>query len=187
MDAEFELKPEDLWEFNKYHHLHSPVMRQSYYRQWFLFPIAWFILCMAIWYGVDRNRGTPLRTFLDLLPLFSGIPFWLVYFPFSYRRKLRKIVMGMIAEGQNRGLFSRHGVDVSDEGVTESTALTETKVKWSAVERCVTQADYLFIYMNAVAAIIVPKRAFANQLEFERFAGAVKEHFSNAGVAQRTH
>jgi len=102
MTAEYEITKDDLRAFNLYHHRHSPTARQHYLRSWFVPAFVWLFVCIGIWYLADRERGTPLRTFLDLLPLFSGVPLYLVYFPWAYRRKLRKIVDGMVGEGQNR-------------------------------------------------------------------------------------
>lgn len=118
MTAEYEITKEDLSAFNLHHHHHSPTARRQYFRSWFVPAFIWLLVCIGIWYLADRARGTPLRTFLDLLPLFAVVPFHLLYFPWAHRRKLRKIVAGMVSEGQNRGLFSRHRVTISPEGVT---------------------------------------------------------------------
>ena len=115
MTAEYELTKDDLRVFNLYHHFQSPTARQHYHRAWFIPAFVWLLVCTGIWYVADREHGTPFRTFLDLLPLFSGVPIHLAIFPWWYRRKLRKIVDGMVGEGANRGLFGRHRVTISPE------------------------------------------------------------------------
>ena len=90
MTAEYVITKDDLSAFNLYHHRHSPTARRQYLRSWFSFPVVWLLVCTGIWHLADRARGTPLRTFLDLLPLFSGVPVYLVYFPWAYRRNLKK-------------------------------------------------------------------------------------------------
>jgi cbb3-type cytochrome oxidase subunit 3 len=180
MTAEYEITKEDLSAFNLYHHRHSPTARRQYLRSWFVPAFIWLFVCTGIWYLADRERGTPLRTFLDLLPLFSGIPLYLLYFPWAYRRKLRKIVAGMVSEGQNRGLFSRHRVTISADGVTDSSELGQTSTAWRAVERVAAAEEHAYIYTNALAAVIVPRRAFAAPSEFEEFVRTARGHHEKA-------
>jgi hypothetical protein len=180
MTAEYEITKKDLSAFNLYHHRHSPTARRHYLRSWFVPPVVWLLVCAGIWYLADRERGTPLRTFLDLLPLFSGVPLYLLYFPWAYRRKLRKIVAGMVSEGQNRGLFGRHRVAISEGGITESGEFGQTSTAWRAVERVARNSDYAFVYTNALAAIIIPRRAFAAPTEFEEFVRAASDYHERA-------
>ena len=182
MNAEYELTKDDLSTFNFYHHIHSPTARRQYYRSWFVPAVIWLVVCTGLWYLADRERGTPLRTFLDLLPLFSGLPLYLIYFPWAYRRKLRKIVAGMVSEGQNRGLFSRHRVMISPEEVTDSGEFGQSSTAWRAVERVALNGDYAFIYTNALAAIIVPRRAFPVPKDFEEFVRTAGEYHKKAAA-----
>lgn len=180
MTSEYELTKDDLSAFNLYHHRHSPTARRQYLRSWFVPAVIWSLVFAGIWYLADRERGTPLRTFLDLLPLFSGVPIYLLYFPWAYRRKLRKIVAGMVSEGQNRGLLSRRQVTISPEGITESSEFGQTSTAWRAVERVAETGNHAYIYTNALAAVIVPRRAFAGPSEFEEFVRTAKGYHEKA-------
>jgi hypothetical protein len=180
MTAEYEITKEDLSAFNLYHHRHSPSARRQYLRSWFIPPIILLLVFSSIWYLADRDRGTPFQTFLDLLPLFSFVPLYLLYFPLAYRRTLRKIVAGMVSEGQNRGLLSRHRVTISPENVAESSEHGQISTTWRAVERVVSDDEHAYIYTNAMAAIIVPSRAFAGPSEFEEFVRTARGHHQKA-------
>lgn len=177
MTADYEITKEDLSAFTLYHHRHSPTARRHYLRSWILPAIIWLLVCIGLWHLADRQRGTPLRTFVDLLPLFGGVPVYLLCFPWAYRRKLRKIVASMVSEGQNRGVFSRHRVTLSPEGVTESGEYGATSAAWCAVERVAVSDAHAYIYTSALAAIIVPQRAFAGPAQFDEFVR----------IAQRYH
>jgi hypothetical protein len=180
MTAEYEITKEDLSAFNLYHHRHSPTARRQYLRSWLVPAFVLMLACIAIWYLADRERGKPLSTFLDLLPLFSVIPVYLLYFPWAYRRKLRKIVAGMVSEGQNRGLFSRHRVTISPDGVTNSGEFSQSSTKWRAVERVAASNEHAYIYTSAMGAIIVPRRAFAGLPEFDEFVQTAKGYHEKA-------
>jgi hypothetical protein len=180
MVIEYEITKEDLAAFNLYHQFQSPTARRHYVRAWIFPAAAWLILCTGIWYLADRERGRPFRTFLDLLPLFSGVPLYLLYFPWAYRRKVRKIIAGMVNEGENRGVLGRHQVRISPEGIRESGELSEASTAWRAIERVVRDGEYAFIYTNALAAIIVPRRAFGSLEEFEQFVRAASAYHQKA-------
>jgi hypothetical protein len=135
---------------------------------------------VAFWYLADRERGTPLQTFLDLLPLFSIVPLYVLYFPGAYRHRLRKIVAGMVGEGQNRGLFSRHRVTISPEGVADASEHGQSSTAWRAVERVAAADEHVYIYTSALGAVIVPRRAFAGPSQFEEFVRTAREHHERA-------
>jgi hypothetical protein len=78
MTAEFEITRDDLSAFNIYHHRHSPTARRQYLRSWFVPAVIGLLVCSGVGYLADRERDTPLRTFLDLLPLFSFVPLYLL-------------------------------------------------------------------------------------------------------------
>ena len=92
MTTEYELTKDDLSTFNLYHHRHSPTARRQYLRSWFIPAVVWSIVFAAIWYLADRERGTPLQTFLDLLPLFSGVPIYRIRPVNPYSRMGRRAV-----------------------------------------------------------------------------------------------
>jgi hypothetical protein len=184
MTAEYEITKEDVGAFNLYHSLHSPAARRQYLRSWFVPAVIWLFVFSGIWYFADRERGRPFQTFLDLFPLFSFVPLYLLYFPWAYRRKLRNIVAGMVSEGQNRGLFGRHRVTISPESVVESSEHSQSSTAWRAVERIVSADERAYIYTNALAAIIVPRRAFASPSEFDAFVRTARGHHEKAVNAE---
>lgn len=183
MTIEFDITGDDVSAFNLYHHRHSPAARRQYLRSWLVPAFVWLLVCTGIWYLADRERNTPLQTFRNLLPLFSGIPLYLLYFPWAYRRRLQKIVAGMVNEGQNRGLFGRHRVTISPEGVVDSGKLGQSSTAWRAVERVVAAGEHAYIYTNAIGAVIVPRRAFAGPAEFEEFVRTARGYHEKAATS----
>jgi hypothetical protein len=180
MTIEYEMTKEDLSAFSLYHNRHSPIARRQYLRSWLVPPFIWLLLFIVIWHLADQGRGKPLQTFLDLLPLFSFVPIYLLYFPWAYRRKLRKIVGGMVSEGHNRGLLDHHRVTISPENITDSNELGQTTRAWRGVEKVAVTDEHAFIYIHALAAVTVPRRAFASPLEFDEFVRAAKAYHGKA-------
>ena len=182
MTAEYEITKDDFYAFNLYHIRHSSTARRQYLRSWLSPAFIWLLICTGIWYLGDRERGTPLQTFLDLLPLFSGIPLYLICFPWAYRRKLRKIIKGMAGEGPNRGLFTCHRVTITPETITDVSEFEQTSTAWRAIENVIKTNKYAYIYNTTMSAIIIPKRAFTSSSEFDEFVQTAGNYHKKAAA-----
>jgi hypothetical protein len=86
----------------------------------------------------------------------------------------------MVNEGKNRDLFGPHRVEISPEGVTEVRPFGQSSTAWQGIERVTRHDDYAYLYINALAAIIVPRRAFPNPQAFEEFVEASRNYQSKA-------
>ncbi len=180
MTAEYELTKEDWSVFNLYHHFHSPTAQRQYRRGWFVPAIGLLVIILGICFLASAASQTPSTTFLALLPLFIGPVFYLVWYPWAYRRKLKKIVEGMIVEGRNKILFGRQRVVLSPDAIIKSGQYDQTSIAWAAVERVVKDREHLFIYTSALTAFIVPQRAFADSVGFDQFAMTALSHYEHA-------
>jgi YcxB-like protein len=177
MTAEHELTKQDVSAFTFYHHFHSKTARRQYYYGWFFPAVIMLLVWAVICYFAASETTTPLRTWVALLPLLAAVLIYLAYFPWAYRRKVRKIIDGMIGEGRNLNLFGRHRVTISTEGLTDAGEYGQTTSTWRGIERVVKDQDYAFIYVNTMAAIVVPRRGFADSADFDHFVmTAVKYH-----------
>ena len=183
MTAEFELTQADWSAFNHYHHYHSPTARRQYLQAWFIPALALLLICLAIWVLASRSSGTPGATFVALLPLFSAVPLQLALFPLLYRRKVKKIVAGMLGEGRNRTLLGKQRVTISPEGITKTGDFDRLVVAWGGVERVVKTNDHAFVYTSALSAIIVPRRGFTDSVDFDQFVMKATQYQEEAGAA----
>ena len=180
MTIEFEITKEDLSASSFYHNRHSPTARRQYLRGWLVPPLIWLLFFIVICHLADQGRGKLLQTFIDLFPLFCFVPLYLLYYPWAYRRKVRKIIAVMVGEGHNRGLLGHHRVTISEEGISDSNEFGQTSRVWRGVEKVVVADEHVYVYINALAAIIVPRRAFAGPLEFEEFVRVARADHEKA-------
>jgi hypothetical protein len=67
-----------------------------------------------------------------------------------------------MAEGHAKGLLGWHEISIGADGVHEQTEHNESHQSWSAVERVVEDDKYIFIYIQPLAAHVIPKTAFDN-------------------------
>jgi YcxB-like protein len=59
--------------------------------------------------------------------------------------------------------------------VTNTSAGVATRVPWDKVQDVVVAKEHLFLMFGRVTGVIVPRRAFANDADAERFADFVRE------------
>jgi hypothetical protein len=55
-----------------------------------------------------------------------------------------------------------------------------TKLRWSAVPRIERQPDRLFVFNGPRTAFMIPRRVFADDAAFDRFATSVEAHWNKA-------
>jgi hypothetical protein len=170
MTVEYQLTPDDFTTFNLYHFNHSPTARRQYYRGLLLPVVVWLSIWALLWYRTYIDSGAPLQAFLDLLPLLVFVPLYLLAYPWLRRRTFRQTVSTMANEGSNRDLFGWHRVSVRDEGITEEGQHSRSTFSWDAVEKVAMTDDHVYVYVSAMAAIIIPRRAFASEAEWRELA-----------------
>ena len=181
--VECDLTKDDWSAFNYYRHFHSPTGRRQYLRAWFSSVVVVLFVCLGISLLASLNSPTPGATFLALIPLYTGALFCLVWFPWAYRRKVRKIVAGVLGEGRNRTLLGKQRVAISPEGITKSSDFDRMTVAWSGIERVIKDKAHAYVYTSAWSAIIVPRRAFTDDVGFDEFVALATQYHKEADAS----
>jgi hypothetical protein len=68
----------------------------------------------------------------------------------------------------DRTFLTTHTITLDEEGFTEETALNRSERKWSGAQVRRT-GRYIFLYVSRNAAHVIPRRAFADYVEWECF------------------
>ena len=175
MKVEIDITEQDVIDFNVYHHSRSPSSRRT---KWaltlpgFLWSGFWLMLCLL--------SETPSESAMTFMPLWLGGLGYIAVLLLSWRRGVARQVRRYLAEGTNKGLFGPRQVLITPEGITETGALQTSTVNWQMVERIVVLPNCAYVYINAVAAHIIPKRAFVGDVEFNEFINAAKDFHAQA-------
>ncbi len=83
---------------------------------------------------------------------------------------MRRAILKLLEEEKpGRGQLGRHKVVLGGDGVVESTAVGKSSTSWAGVDRIEQNPQYIFIYTSRAAAHVIPKRAFRDMQEAERF------------------
>lgn len=175
MEIQTDITNKDLIDFNLYHLSHSPTIKRQ--RLILLLPgLMW----SGLWLGLSALGKEPLRTAKALMPLIMGGPLYIVMLLVMWRWSLSKQIQKHLAEGENKGVFGPQKIILSADGVADIGELSQSTTHWKAVERVTATDDCLYIYVNALAAVIVPKRFFPTDTAFEDFVKKAKEYHAQA-------
>lgn len=142
---------------------------KSIFRQ-LLFVVAF----MAVYYfaGGFRflNRFSVIIIILmfgtSLLPLIGG------------RSSTEKQGEEFAENPENASVFSDNYVTVSDNGLEIKKNTADSKYTWEAIVRKSETPGYYFLFLNAIHAIIVPKRAFSSATEKNEFEQLLTKNLS---------
>jgi len=64
-------------------------------------------------------------------------------------------------------------------------AMSMTSTAWPAVERIVVNRDLIYLNVNAVSAVIVPRRAFSQDSDFQAFVETARRYQAEAAARSK--
>jgi hypothetical protein len=139
-----------------------PVRLAGYY---VLLTLAGVVLSLA------ANSWLPLAVLLVVVTtVFSGWPKFV-------RTSLRRQIHAMLQGGRNLLVFGDQWIAVNSREIRRRTAWSCMQVMWEAVERVDLTHDYLFVFVTANSAFVIPLRDFATLEERDEFLRLSDESF----------
>lgn len=161
---------EDMIAFNQHYIETSPVQRKS------LFSIRWKMPVLTlIFFGIlswsDHSFG-----FL-IYGLVVAIVLFLVY-PAMFRKRFAKNIRQLYAERGSKGVLGLHSLEIDDNGLLVKTDCNEVKSSWNTLDRIVSTDTHTFIYINANAAIILPRQTIVEG-DYDNFVAELNRLYNN--------
>jgi YcxB-like protein len=154
---------DDIHAFNLHYGRESAVVRSGRFKVRLAMTFFLAALLGALGWGAQAGMGFWLMGALILLA-------WYALFPRRLESMQRTFTERTYSAGKNAGLLGPHTVELTEEGVVERTPVRELKVKWEAVERVASSETHLFIWTSGFNALVVPRRAFADEDALKAFA-----------------
>lgn len=87
----------------------------------------------------------------------------------------RSLLRHMVDRSRQPGLFCEHTIVLTEDAVIESTSVNESRHLWSGIYKIVETPEYIYIFVAADLAHVIPKRAFPNASAAGAFAARAKE------------
>ena len=192
MEVEYVQTVEDHLAFNNYHYATLPWWRR--YGAW---TITWPLLIVLQTVGVlvipstpgaAPQQGASLTVWtLVGLAVFEG--FLITFFVGNPRKFLARRVRRFVAAPQNKKRFTGwRKCSIAPDGVRLRQEEGSMTLKWTAVLRIAQNDDYVFLYTTSRNALIVPRRPFASDEQFQQFvatAQCYRDTAQKAGLEAR--
>lgn len=156
MRFEYELKFRDWMLFNITHQFLSP---------WLQF---FYVGMSVLMYGITARTASPLASVIVAVIFFSLL--WLLQLLFNV----------IYCLGRNKALLTRHVVELHDDAFYEETEFNKGFHYWPGIAKVVHRPGFAAVYVNALAAHIIPRRAFASDTQLREFVAAIRDRMRNS-------
>ncbi len=145
--------------------------KRNFYYAKQLLPIVFFFLAFYYTGLFDRNSLFILviAGFLLLTSLMSL---------FGVRTNMQKQAERVASNPANSQIFLMTTLMVSESGLSVKDELTELKYQWKAFVKKQESAHYYFLFVNAMQAVIIPKRIFSSTEDRLQFDKLLEQHLS---------
>ena len=163
MTLEYNLKDDDIIEFQLFHVRKSAAMQASI-RFWsLLIPVILMITIVAL----DQLMTNFSRFFLIFgfgvsIVLAAGYRFVYYYLIKRYTKK-------MLKEGDNKGLTGKQRLKIKGDSVTITDGKGKLEYEEPFINRIAENNRFYYIYISSVSAYIVPKGVFESEEEKSGF------------------
>ncbi len=146
----------------------SPVVRRRYRLTTALVVV--FSIAMAVLIATGPRRAVGFGTSL----LLGYIGLYLVWILFLRRPLVRRSARRRMRDGTFLSYLAPTRLTASPAGIAVSNALSQSAYAWSAVTDLTVTAGAIYVFVNSMAAIIIPVRAFPDQATFAAFADGLR-------------
>jgi hypothetical protein len=104
-----------------------------------------------------------------------------MYFtPSSVHKQQMNQVLRLFKQEDHRKRLGPTRIELRPDGVAAASPIGATIFDWKAISEIVATNDYLFLHLDSLSALMVPRRAFADDAAFDRFADAARLYQRNA-------
>ena len=165
--VEYEIVIDDLVAWNAWVNRHAASLRTNFIRGWLLIGIM-LLISVALFSSMFPSETAGLLAMGAV-----ALMVWLAY-PAYYRWKVSRLARAMYSEGVSN-LIGRRRLSLSADYVIFSSPLSQSVIRWAGIEQVVVQQEATYLLLSKISAIVVPRRAFATDEQFNAFARLAEE------------
>ncbi len=153
----FKLTREEYFQYNYYTAWAAPE-RKNYRIRYFLKVLLLYgaVALLYIFTTHSHNIGIDISVFV-----FTGLVY-LLFVPFFIRRSINRRVSQILSKKENQHVLGDSEVELSDSGITDRDAVSESRYDWDAIVHFSETKDSYYLYTNSYHAIVIPKRVVAS-------------------------
>ncbi len=183
MEVEYELTPEDLTAFYRYHRKHLPASKLR------IEPIAgigiWITCCLFI-FAIVGATVLRLESFIVPVLLVFGVSFWFSMGWYTTKWMTPPTTLRSLQNRKDAEKVLGWGrLTLDDQGIHIASRFSSSFFRWNGIDKVEATDEYIFIYLMSYNAQIIPLRAFTDDRAFNAFAEAAKRYQGTASDAVR--
>jgi hypothetical protein len=162
MILQYKLTKEDLYNFNFYVGWQAPE-RKKFRIKYYLKTILSALIGIFIGSFIIAE-GEPSASFIFIcivLGLLIGFLAAHIGSHALYKRKIEKFIV----DPNNANLLAKTELVISDNGILNRDEYSEVSYNWNAIIRKAETKDYIYLFLNSIQAIVIPKKLLGNDEE----------------------
>ncbi len=164
---EFEVREKDLINFNLYNFLQHPKIGKMFTRHQFVFPVVLGVIAIYMY--------ALLGYVTYALPVALTSIAWAVFVPLYLKYNLKKQAHALYSEEEKLNILGPHTFQTEKKHLLGSFPSGETRIAWKDIARAELQKKYLYLYLDAERALIIPKETISNG-SYSEFLVAIDKH-----------
>jgi YcxB-like protein len=177
MEVEYELTPEDLIAFQRYHRQHPSTSKSS--RNTLVSFIVWIVVFAGVFALVSARDlfNDPIADYLCSQLPGAGVGAAVAFLGIILLAKLTKknALQKALREGRNaEKMLGKRRVVLDGQGAYTATEYFTTTFFWKGIDKIATTNRHVFFYISTATAYIVPARAFPDRRAFAAFVEAAR-------------
>jgi YcxB-like protein len=162
MEIKIDFTRKDFLEFNKYVFLKKRIKKSISIAVFFI--LLWLII---------MNLNKPFSPILILTELVVFSLVWVLFMFLSYKFSFFRISKMPDDKGE---ILGEKTYILTDDGLKQVSEYGESFVKWIGIKSLEENENYLFIFVDKIAAYVIPKRYFSNMSETKEFIKTLNEN-----------
>lgn len=162
MEIKTEITREDFLNVNK--HVFFKNRLKKYL---IIFSVSNIVLMMMIYHRNPSDLAGLVIAFVVFNAL-CGLWGWVVWKVTNSRIKKMP--------SENGGVLGSKTYILQDDGFKSISDSSESLTKWNGIQKIEISKNYIYIFIDNIAAYIVPIRAFRDTSEMEQFVEIIKSH-----------
>ena len=163
MKIKYNLTEDDYINFNICHMKNSKSLKRTMMINRFLTPLIFLVMPFVL--GNISNISFGYWAVIFVLTYI----FWVSLYEKNVYKINRKRIRKMLKENSNEGLIGEKVLEIDGDNIGVKDDSGENNINIKSIKNIIEDEEYIFIYVNSVAAIIVPIRVFENKEDKEKF------------------
>ena len=134
---------------------------------------AWVLaICFGSVIGFGATIAKIPIDFFSLVIGSFGTALWIIIVS---RLRLKNMKEGM-QPTENGAILGHCSINVGDEGIKTIIPNCETFYRWTTIRRSEMTDKHIFVLVDNIAAITIPRRSFSSADEGEKFLAEIRQH-----------